>query len=180
MSTMIEALRKPGIRIVLAWVVLYGGGFIATAYGNDAEKINTGWLVITAVGLAYMAYEMPLKARRDQLFLGLWTAALVVGMLLTIDAFKVGAYGDVSRYVGAFWLALTGVATFLSAFFMQHRSNYYVSAAMQLAGAIAIVSIAAFEDSQLLISGIIAAVSMLWIVLFSPGVLPSSAAKPQR
>ena len=165
-SVMPGFLKNPGLRIYLMWTVLYGGGFIATAFNTDAGKVNLIWLAITAAGLAYMAYEMPLQYRRAKIFFGIWAVTLVGGMIVSFQAFGGSSFPLVAEYIAGFWLLIVGIATILCGFFDRPVGPYAVSGIMQVAGAALCFFVPAFVDQQFVAAGVIGALSMLWLALY--------------
>lgn len=118
----------------LVWLLIVTAGWVLTHLRMSPE-VNIGWGITVLFGLGFMVYAMPLRQRRMQSILAIWTGILLFGMAASAAAFYSPALGPLISYLGVFWLLLLAVAFALNGLVDPPSRWYYVASALHVMAA---------------------------------------------
>jgi hypothetical protein len=154
-------------RVYLVWAIIVFTGFITTHFYQRPE-INYLWLVLSAMGLGYMGLLLKQMRFWQQklLYIGLlWLLTITFGLTISVIVFVYQPLGEMSAYLGIFWLLLMGLAHILN-HVVDPSQVYLQSGGIQiLTGTICFI----FEpllSIQYLAAGLVGALAMVWLILF--------------
>jgi hypothetical protein len=153
-------------RVYLVWALVIFVGFIATQF-HQLPDINYLWLFLSLIGLGYMALQLKqIKFKNLQLlYIGLlWLLTIAFGMAVSILCFVYEPLGEVSAYLGIFWLLLMGIAHLFNGMVDRNRTYFLTGGVQIIAGAIGFM-FEPLQTMQYLAAGIIGAGAMVWLIL---------------
>lgn len=151
-----------GAIVGLGWLVSQAIGVIGVPGINTATAIVAFWLIGSLVPIGASFYWM-----RTNGFTGLfpaWTALGVTGIILSFAvAFELLGVGDTLIY-GSLWFAGPAVGFLITAYYMADWSAqlYTAAAAINLAGAVAILIVPGFELVYFTVAALIQGGPMLY------------------
>ncbi|GAC1387534.1 MAG: hypothetical protein NVS1B7_0670 [Candidatus Saccharimonadales bacterium] len=152
-------------QVYLLWAVLTGVGYVATHYYQN-PNINIVWIILSVIGLGYMAKVMPLQiAQMKKIFLA-WLVPIIVGIAVSGLAVHTQLFPQLVGYLGAFWLVVMAVGYVSNGIVDQPSTWYYVAAALNLLAALLIYTVDQLVVSQYLIVAVISVWSMLNLWIF--------------
>lgn len=154
-------------RVYLVWAIIVFAGFIATHF-YQLPEINYLWLILSVIGLGYMGLLLKQMRFWEQKLLYialLWLLTIAFGLTISTIIFVYEPLGEMSAYLGIFWLFLMGLAHILNRV-VDPSLVYLQSGGIQiLTGAICFI----FEpllSIQYLAAGLVGALAMVWLILF--------------
>lgn len=153
-------LYETRARVYALWALLVGIGYVATHYYQN-PNINVVWLVLSAIGFYYMYKVMPLSVSQMKQIYASWLIPITLGLVVSVIAARTSMLPELLGYLGAFWLAVQAVGFFWNGLVDGPAVWYYVAAAVNLLGALAIYSV----DSLLIVQYLLAAIISVWSML---------------
>jgi hypothetical protein len=154
-------------RVYLIWAIVILIGFIATHF-HQLPDINTLWLFLSALGLAYMGFSLKQLQFHDRtlVLIGLlWLFTIAFGMTTSILAFVLEPLAELSASLGIFWLGLMGLAHLFNGAVDRSYLYWLTGGAQILTGVLCFV-VEPLQFVQYFIAGVIASTAMLVLILF--------------
>jgi len=154
-------------RVYLVWAIVILVGFVATHF-HQLPDINNLWLLLSALGLSQMGFELKQTQFRDRklILIGLlWLFTIVFGLIISAISFTIEPLADFSADLGIFWLGLMGLAHLLNG--VVDRSNvYFLTGGTQILIGLLSFSVMALHPLQYLIAGASGSIALLALILF--------------
>lgn len=154
-------------RVYLVWAIIIAVGFVATQF-HQLPDINNLWLVLSFVGLGYMAIALlNLKSYNLQLiYIGLiWLLTIGFGLSISIAAFYYEPLGELSAYLGSFWLLLMGVGLGLNSL-ADRSATYLICGGVEILFGLACYWFEPLILWQYLIAGAIGSLAMVGLIIY--------------
>ena len=153
-----------GIRkIFLVWAILLLIGFGATHF-YPAPRVNILWTILALFGLGYMKSQLPFAQRAYRHIFLTWLIIIVLGLIISASSFYYPPLYFLLAYLGIFWLLLLGIGH-LSTGLITKRKKFYKTALAHGIAAILIAMVPAFFGVQYLAAGVVASLSMVWLIV---------------
>ena len=154
-------------RVYLVWAIIVFIGFVATHFYQRPE-INYLWLFLSLIGLGYMGFFLKKISFRDVqlLYIGLvWLLTIAFGLAVSMITFVYEPLGEMSAYLGIFWLFLMGLAHGFNGI-VDRSYLYLITSSIQiLAGAVFLI-FEPIQTMQYLAAGIVGSAAMVGLILY--------------
>jgi len=154
-------------RVYLVWAIAILVGFVATHF-HQRPDINRLWLLLSALGLTYMGFELKQLGFRDRklVLIGmLWLFTIAFGLIVSAIIFTIEPLAEFSTYLGIFWLGLMGLAHLLNGI-IDRSHVYWLTGSAQIVAGILCFAVGPLQVLQYLIAGFVGCVAMLALILF--------------
>lgn len=157
-------LHASRARVYLLWAVLGFVGFVATHYWQ-LRQINGFWLLLSVIGMGYMARVMPLKVgKMKQIYLS-WLVPIAFGMVVSGLVFYIDSWAQLIPYLGVFWLLVMALGYAWNGVVDAPSKWYYFAAIVNVAAAALCFFNPVYLEFQYIVAAIVTAWSMLYLWL---------------